>query len=172
VLPEVIAEAARRATDEEVAEIRRAAEAYHATFAEVTQQSWDRGGLTLAERERVMGAFRDLYGAFFAATHNALWALLAEPLLRLRAPRSWQTGEMTVEDFITHERRLIDARVEAITARAPAAGSRGRHARHAGRRRSQHSIAIERPGATHFLKWVAPRPERFPARQDTRSVTT
>ena len=119
VLPEVMAEAARQATDEEVAEIQRAAEAYHATFAEVTGQSWDRGELTPAERERVMAAFRGLYAAMFAATHNALWALLAEPLLRLRAPRSWQTGGMTAAEFIAHERRLIDARVEAITARDP-----------------------------------------------------
>lgn len=120
VLPEVMAEAARQAADEEVAEIRRLTEAYHVVFAAVTRQSWERGELTPDEREQVMATFRALYGAIFAATHNALWALLSEPLLRLRAPRSWQSGDMTAEEFIAHERRLIDARIEAIAARDPA----------------------------------------------------
>ena len=124
ILPEVQAEAARRATDEDVAAIERLAAAYHAVFAAVTRASWSRGYLSPEERERVMAAFRALYGAVFAATHNALWALLAEPLLRLRAPRSWQTGDMTVEAFIAHERRLIDARVAAIAARDPDAARR------------------------------------------------
>ena len=119
VLPEVQAEAARQATDEEVAEIARLAEAYHSVFAEVTRSSWQRGHLSPAERAQVMTAFRALYGAIFTATHNAVWALLAEPLLNLRAPRSWQEGDLTAEDFIAHERRLIDARVAAIVARDP-----------------------------------------------------
>lgn len=119
VMPEVMAEATRRATAEDVAEIQELAEAYHAVFSEITRQSWARGDLTPSERERVMAAFRSLYSAIFAATHNALWALLSEPLLRLRAPRSWQSGGMTADDFIAHERRLIDARVEAIAAGDP-----------------------------------------------------
>lgn len=118
-LPEVIAEAARRATEQELQEIRRLADDYHAVFAEVTRQSWDRGRLSPGEREQIMAAFRAVYGAIFAATHNRLWALLAEPLLRLRAPRSWQAGDMTAEDFIAHERRLFDARIEALLARDP-----------------------------------------------------
>jgi DNA-binding FadR family transcriptional regulator len=119
VLPEVYAEAAQEATDEEIAMIEQLAQSYHATFAEVTQTSWPRGRLSPAERERVMAAFRALYGAIFAATHNAVWTLLAEPLLRLRAPRSWESGDMTVEEFIAHERRVIDARVTAVIARDP-----------------------------------------------------
>jgi DNA-binding FadR family transcriptional regulator len=119
VLPEVQAEAARQAGDDDVAAIERLAAAYHAVFAEVTRDSWGRGRLSSVERERVMAAFRTLYGAIFAATHNAVWSLLAEPLLRLRAPRSWQSGDMTAEDFIAHERRLIDARIAAIIARDP-----------------------------------------------------
>ena len=66
-----------------------------------------------------MAAFQALYRAIFAAAHNAVWALLAEPLSNLRAPRSWQEGDLTAEDFIAHERRLIDARVAAIVARDP-----------------------------------------------------
>lgn len=119
VLPEVQAEAARQATDEELAAIVELAEAYHTAFAQVTHNSWPRGELSPAQRGQVMAAFRALYGAIFAATHNALWALLAEPLLRLRAPRSWQAGEMTADDFIAHERRVIGDRIAAIVARDP-----------------------------------------------------
>jgi DNA-binding FadR family transcriptional regulator len=119
VLPEVQAEAARQATDDELAAIAELGEAYHTIFAEVTHSSWARGHLSLAERARVMVAFHALYAAIFAATHNAVWALLAEPLLNLRAPRSWQEGDLTADDFIAHERRLIDARVAAIVARDP-----------------------------------------------------
>jgi DNA-binding FadR family transcriptional regulator len=119
ILPEVHAEAARQATDEDVAAIRRRAAGYHAVFAAITRQSWERGALTPAEREAVMAAFLTLYEAIFAATHNAVWALLAEPLSRLRAPRSWEAGDMTAEDFIAHERRLIDERVEAVAGRDP-----------------------------------------------------
>ncbi len=119
VVPEVHAEAARRATDDDLADIARLAEAYHAVFAGVTRESWQQGELSTGQRRQVMAAFRALYGAIFAATHNALWTLLAEPLLSLLAPRSWQEGEMTAEDFIAHERRLIDARVAAIAARDP-----------------------------------------------------
>ncbi|HOU42121.1 MAG TPA: GntR family transcriptional regulator [Promineifilum sp.] len=119
VMPEVQAEAARQATDADLVAIQRLAEAYHDTFAAVTRDSWGRDRLSAGERERIMLAFQALYGAIFAATHNALWGLLAEPLLRLRAPRSWQSGEMTVEEFIAHERRIIDARVTAIVARDP-----------------------------------------------------
>ncbi len=120
VLPEVLAEAARQATDEELAALRRLVDDYHAVFAEATRQSWGQAHLSAGDRERVMAAFRAVYGAIFAATHNALWALLAEPLLRLRAPRSWESGEMTVEEFIAHERRVMEARLEAILARDPA----------------------------------------------------
>jgi GntR family transcriptional repressor for pyruvate dehydrogenase complex len=120
VIPELFAEAARQATDEEIAAIERLTEAYHAAFAEVTRDSWARGRLSPAERDRVMAAFRALYGAIFAATQNAVWALLAEPLLRLRAPRSWQSGELTAEAFIAHERRVIDLRIAPILNRDPA----------------------------------------------------
>lgn len=119
ILPEVLAEAARMATDEEIAAIRRAAERYHAVFAEVSRRHWEGDPLPDNERERVLAAFRAVYRAIFAATHNAVWSLLAEPVLRLRALRNWQAGEMTVDDFIAHERRLFDARVEAVAARDP-----------------------------------------------------
>jgi GntR family transcriptional repressor for pyruvate dehydrogenase complex len=119
ILPEVLAEAARRATDEEIAAIRRLAGEYIDVFAAVSRDSWGRDQLPEGERERVLAAFRAVYGTIFAATHNTVWALLAEPLLRLRGLRSWRAGEMTVEDFIAHERRHFEARVNAVAARDP-----------------------------------------------------
>lgn len=119
VLPEVFAEAAREASDDELAEIGRLVEQYHGAFAEVTRASWARGELSPAERSRVMSAFQAVYGAVFAATHNRVWALLAAPLIALRAPRSWQTGEMTVDDFIAYERAIFDRQFAALATRDP-----------------------------------------------------
>jgi DNA-binding FadR family transcriptional regulator len=119
ILPEVMAEAARMATDDDIALIRRLTEKYHATFAEVSRRNWGKVHLPEIEREQTLAAFRAVYRAIFAATHNAVLRLLAEPVLRLRALRSWQEGDLTVEEFIAHERRLFDRRIEAIAGRDP-----------------------------------------------------
>lgn len=137
ILPEVIAEAAREATDEEIAAIRHLTEAYHQVFAEISRRHWGSTSIPEADRERVMAAFRAASRAIFAATHNVVLTLLADPLLRLRALRSWEAGEMTVEEFIAHERRLIDERVEAIARRDP------ERARTAVRESMRHSPAVE-----------------------------
>jgi GntR family transcriptional repressor for pyruvate dehydrogenase complex len=119
ILPEVFAEAARQATDDEIARIRRLTNSYHVVFAETSRHNWGQPHLSPADLNSVMAAFRAVYGAIFAATHNKVWALLAEPLLRLRMPRSWESASMTVEDFIAHERRVFDARIDAIAGRDP-----------------------------------------------------
>jgi GntR family transcriptional regulator, transcriptional repressor for pyruvate dehydrogenase complex len=119
VLPEVLAEAARMATEEEVAEIVRLASEYYDVFGEVTRRHWDNPDLPAADRDQVMAAFRGVYGAIFAATHNALWTLLAGPLLRLRLPRSWKSTGLTAGDFIARERRVFDAQIKAIRAHDP-----------------------------------------------------
>lgn len=119
ILPEVAAEAARVATSEELADIRHAADAYLATFAEATRRAWGQANLMPGDQAAVTAAFRAFYAAIFAATHNAVWGLLAEPLLRLRMPRSWDSDDMTADAFIAHEHRLIDAYVNAIASRAP-----------------------------------------------------
>lgn len=119
LLPEVMAEAARMATDEELALIRRLTEQYHATFAEVSRRHWGSAQLPDSDRQRVLAAFRAVYRAIFAATHNDVLALLAEPVLRLRALRSWQTGDWSVEEFISHERGAFDKRIKPILARDP-----------------------------------------------------
>lgn len=124
ILPEVFAEAAREITDEEIATLRRLTAAYHTTFAAVTRRNWGQERLSPADREAVMDSFRAVYGAIFGATHNPVWRLLAEPVLRLRAPRSYQTGTMSADDFIDHERRQIDADLEPIFGRNPDAARR------------------------------------------------
>jgi DNA-binding FadR family transcriptional regulator len=124
ILPEVFAEAAREASNDDIAIIRRLAADYHAVFAEASRRNWGQAHLPSAEQESVMAVFRAVYAAIFAATHNKVWALLAEPLLRLRAPRSWKTGDLSVEEFIAHERRAFDARIEAIASRDPDAARR------------------------------------------------
>lgn len=119
VLPEIFAEAAQRATDDNRAAIRRSLDAYHAVFAETTLATWPDGALPDEERARVMEAFRAVYRAIFAATHNRLWTLLAEPLLALRAPRSWESRGMTADDFIAHERRVLEEALAPVLERDP-----------------------------------------------------
>lgn len=118
-LPEVYAEAARRATDDDLAAIRRHADAYHAAFDATTRAAWGGGELPAAEAERVLDAYRAAQRAVFAATHNALWTLLAEPLLALRMPRSWESGAMTADEFIAHERRVLEEALAPVLARDP-----------------------------------------------------
>jgi GntR family transcriptional repressor for pyruvate dehydrogenase complex len=119
ILPEVLAEAARQATPADVAAIRRLADEYVAVFAAASRAHAGQERLPDEAREAVLAAFRAVYGAIFAASHNAVWALLAEPVLQLRALRSWQAGELTVEDFIAQERRHLMARVAAVAGGDP-----------------------------------------------------
>jgi len=119
VLPEVFAEAARRATDGDLAAIRRHADEYHSAFAATTRAGWGAEAPADEEQARALGAFRAVQRAVFAATHNALWALLAEPLLALRMPRRWAEGDMTAEEFIAHERRVLEDALAPVLARDP-----------------------------------------------------
>lgn len=119
ILPEVTAEAARRADDEELGEIRRLAAAYKSAFDSVTRRSWDQDTLSADDQAYLMASFRAYYRAIFGATHNAIWSLLAEPLLRLRMPRSWESSDLTVDEFIDREFRFTDAQVATILARDP-----------------------------------------------------
>jgi DNA-binding FadR family transcriptional regulator len=119
ILPEVAAEAAREATDEDLSEIRRLADVYVAQFDSISRRTWGQPNLSTQDQALLMSAFRAFYGAIFAATHNAVWALLAEPLMRLRAPRNWDTGDATVDELVDHERRVMAAYVDAIASRDP-----------------------------------------------------
>ena len=67
-----------------------------------------------------MAPYRAFIAALFAATHNAVWRLLAEPLLRLRMPRHWLSDDMTVDEFIAHEAEWFAALLAAVASRDPA----------------------------------------------------
>jgi DNA-binding FadR family transcriptional regulator len=119
VIPEICAEASVQATDEELATIRALAGDYHAVFAEVTHRHWEGDTpLTVGEHGRFMSTYHRLMQAIFNATHNRLWQLLAQPLLRLRESRHWESS-MTAEEAIAYETGRINLRIEAIASRDP-----------------------------------------------------
>ena len=117
VLPEVCALAATAATKEEVAQLQRLAAEYIDLYAGLAEEQWasedpdDR-----AAREAAGAAFTALIAAVFAATHNAMWQLLVQPILRLRSMRYWDTGDAEIPPdlFLAMERHWVDTLVEAI----------------------------------------------------------
>ncbi len=120
VFPEVCALAASAATDEEIAQMRSLADAYIARYSEMTQAQWegeDEGDK--AARAETGAAFTIFLTAVFAATHNAMWHLLAQPLLRLRSMRYWDTADYVLPAglFPALEKRWVDTVVEAVASR-------------------------------------------------------
>ena len=67
-------------------------------------------------------AFAAFITAIFAATHNVMWRLLAQPILNLRSVRSWESEgeEPPPEFFFDMERRFMDTLVDAIASGDPA----------------------------------------------------
>ena len=120
VLPIVAAEAARHASAAELDELRRLATERDRIYAEMERRYWDAGTVPDSEQEAFMAPYRAFIAALFAATHNAVWRLLAEPLLRLRMPRHWLSDDMTVDEFIAHEAEWFAALLAAVASRDPA----------------------------------------------------
>jgi GntR family transcriptional repressor for pyruvate dehydrogenase complex len=117
VLPEVCALAAAEATDEDIARLKRKAADYIALYAEMSDKDWeDDDSAAQASRDAAKEAFDALITAVFVATHNAMWELLVQPILRLRSTRYWDTGDAEIPPdlFITMEKRWVDTLVEAI----------------------------------------------------------
>ena len=119
VLPAVAAEAARHVSDVELDELRRLAAERDRVYADMERRYWAAGTLPESELETFMAPYRAFFAALFAATHNAVWRLLAEPLLRLRSPRQWLSGDMTEEAFIAHEAEWFAALLAAVASRDP-----------------------------------------------------
>jgi len=120
ILPEVVALAATAASDEEVATIRRLAEAYVEIFAD-HHATWGDNETPALELERLMAAFRQVMRAVFAATHNQVFLQLAQPLLNLRNLRNWaESDEDTPEDAIAVETSYMRHLIGAIASRDPA----------------------------------------------------
>ena len=123
VLPEVCALAAAAATEEDVAELQMLADDYITLFAGMSAEQWEGVGPdAAAAREGIREAFAAFIAAIFAATHNAMWRLLARPILNLRSVRSWESEdeEPPQEFFIDMEKRFTDTLVGAIASGDPA----------------------------------------------------
>ena len=121
VFPEVIALAATKATDEEIAEIRRLTAACQAVFAQHVVEWGDEEKVPEAELEPLRTAYRLLIQAIFAATHNRVFQQLAQPLSKLRNLRNWRGDEpCPPETVIKMEAEFLNRWVEAIAARDPA----------------------------------------------------
>jgi GntR family transcriptional repressor for pyruvate dehydrogenase complex len=122
VYPEVCALAAREASDEELESIRQQIESYLTFYEQIVRQS-ERGdgNLPTREQEQLREAFRHYVQAIFAATHNQLLTLLAQPLTRLRSLRRWQDDEgVTREDVIDGEKAYLRKVINTIATRDPA----------------------------------------------------
>jgi DNA-binding FadR family transcriptional regulator len=122
VFPQVCALAAVEATDSEIIHLQQLAATYGDLFAEVTFAQWESDQTDPeATRAAVGEAFAALIIAIFSATHNAMWQILARPILGLRSMRTWETGEVeqTPEPFIALEKRYVDTLVAAVASRDP-----------------------------------------------------
>lgn len=119
LLPAAVALAAAKATDEDIAAIRQALDAYldfHGDHAE-------RWGVAPAAAAPVDETTRlgDLYVTFMetllAATHNQVLILLARPLARLHGLRQWDIPDQTVEEVVHMERQVFIRIVDAVAHR-------------------------------------------------------
>lgn len=121
ILPEVMALAASTATEAEIAEIRRLAEAYLADFARHQAQWWAKEDTPEAELEPLREGYRTLMQAIFKATHNQVFQQLARPLLKLRNFRTWRDDEPALlETAIKIETEFMHQLIDALAAQDPA----------------------------------------------------
>lgn len=116
LFPEACALAAAAATDEEIAALHQLVEENLQTVREILMVYWTVESPPAAERERLRATYRAIQQAIFAATHNRVLPLLAQPLLPLRNLRHWQ-GEITVEEALARETRYFQTIVNAIASR-------------------------------------------------------
>lgn len=123
IIPEVCALAAIEATDDELAMMQQAADDYMALYGEVLTTYWLEEGWPPKESQKTIIAFRYFIQTVFEATHNQVFSLLAQPLLRLRSMRNWQPPKddsPTPAQLIQSEQNYLQQIVEAINTRDPA----------------------------------------------------
>jgi GntR family transcriptional repressor for pyruvate dehydrogenase complex len=124
LLPRIIALAAERAGDEEIAALESSAEGCLSVFGEVIAASESAGReLTEEESVRVAEAYGSFYERLYAASHNRVIALLARPLYRLHSLKSWDSDEEPVKASVEREREVFNMMIEAIRSRDPAAAA-------------------------------------------------
>jgi GntR family transcriptional repressor for pyruvate dehydrogenase complex len=124
VFPEVCALAAVEAKDAEIAHLKMLGEEYIELFANVSSRQWDSDYPAAKEAQRaVREAFTALITAIFEATHNAMWQIIARPVLSLRSMRTWEieNGEPALELVVSLEKRFVETLVGTIEGREPQA---------------------------------------------------
>ena len=120
LLPEVVALAARSASDEEIAQIQRLADDLGQSISEFHKKWWHKTP-PAPEVTRYKEAFFQVLEAIFAATHNHVFRQLARPLYNLRSLRDWAEPESgSPETFAALEGNFIQGLVEAIASKDPA----------------------------------------------------
>jgi len=120
VFPEVCALAAAEASETELAQIKDLTAQYIELFTRTTESYWrnNRSALPL-EVDANRAAFVAIIQAIFDATHNAVWKLLARPVLQLRSTRDWETENITSEELIASETRFLETLIAAISSGDP-----------------------------------------------------
>lgn len=121
IYPDVCALAAREASEAELDHIREMAEAYIAVHEQLMQQSEARGSMLPEEQAQLRAAYRAFNQTIFAATHNQVLTLLAQPLTSLRNLRNWEDIEdrPSKEEAIRSEQAYFRKLVETIATRDP-----------------------------------------------------
>lgn len=120
VFPEVCGLAAVEASEAELAHIKELAAQYIALFARTTESHWQENqSASPSEVDANRAAFVAIIEAIFEATHNAVWQLLAKPVLRLRSTRDWETEGLTSAELIASETRFLQILVAAISSGDP-----------------------------------------------------
>jgi GntR family transcriptional repressor for pyruvate dehydrogenase complex len=122
LFPQVVSLAAVEATDEELDKIRALTTSYLNTYDETLEKWSQESTLAEAEQEELRNTLRSSYRllieSIFDATHNMVLQILANPLLKLRNLRDWQTDETPV-DLKESERAYFQTILEAIESRDP-----------------------------------------------------
>ncbi len=123
IFPEACALAAAKATPADRRRLTTLGEAYLASYAAAVSKTWGAPDDNDPLWEECRLLFNSFLTAVFEATHNALWRLLAQPLLSLRSVRNWESDSTpdTAEDFVILERSFINAVTTAVVEGDPAA---------------------------------------------------
>jgi GntR family transcriptional repressor for pyruvate dehydrogenase complex len=117
--PEIFAEAARNASDDEIFAMREATDSYLQRTRTILEEHWDDHHLPVDEQQALMVNFRELMAKVFAATHNQVIEIVYTAVLQLRNVRSWQDEEATLEDVMGNEEAYMRMAVDAIASRDP-----------------------------------------------------
>lgn len=120
LMPRIISLATARAGDDELNALDEAAEHSISVFREVLAAS-ENGGRELSELEtaRLAEAYGEFYRRLYAASHNRVMELLAQPLYRLISLKSWESDEESVETSVERERTVLKSIVDAMRTRDP-----------------------------------------------------